>query len=109
MNFCNQGISRPGTAAVLLKLFEIRKWGFKKYGAKQYMPLSKAANDALKKNKVSRSFFRRFEAKHTELMKKRQGMVSMSRALNYLREMAKNHINELATKLIRLGIFTDAE
>ena len=25
---CNQGISRTGNATVILKLFEIRKWGF---------------------------------------------------------------------------------
>ena len=32
----------------------------------------------------------------------------MNRALNCSREMARNHIDELAAKLIRLGIFTDA-
>lgn len=68
MNRCNQGISRPGTEDVILKLLEIRKWGVQKYGAKRYKPLIKAAKDALKE-KVSRAFFRRFDAKHPELMK----------------------------------------
>ena len=36
-------------------------------------------------------------------------MVSMNRALTYSREMARNHIDELAAELIRLGILTDAE
>ena len=67
MNRCNQGISRPGTEDVILKLLEIRKWGVKKYGVKRYKPLIKAAKDVLKK-KVSRAFFRRFDAKHPELM-----------------------------------------
>ena len=70
MSSCSQGLSRPGTGAVILKLLEIRKWRFKKYRAKRYNPLSKTAKDALKKKKVSRAFFRRFDAKNPELMNK---------------------------------------
>ena len=57
MDRCNQGISRLDTMAVILKLLEIRKWGFKKYGAKQYKSLSKTAKDASKKT-VSLELFR---------------------------------------------------
>ena len=77
---------------MIFKLLEIQKWGFAKYGAKRYKPLSKAAEDALKKKNCA--FFRRFDAKHPELTKKRQGMVSIDRALNCSQEMARNHIDK---------------
>ena len=54
MNRCNQGVSRSDTTVVILKMLEIRKWGFRKYGARRYNPLSKAANDALENKNVSR-------------------------------------------------------
>ena len=35
--------------------------------------------------------------------------MSINRALNCTREMAEQHINELAAELLRAGIFEDAE
>ena len=42
------------------------------------------------------------------LTKKRQGTVSMNRALNCTREMAVSHLDDLAKELIDTGIFTNA-
>ena len=41
-------------------------------------------------------------------MKKRQGTVSINRALNCTKEMACNHINELAEELVKTNIFINA-
>ena len=40
---------------------------------------------------------------------KRQGHISISRALNCTRDMACGHIDELATELQEAGIITNAE
>ena len=48
----------------------------------------------MRQRKKNGAFFRRFDAKHPELTKKRQGMVSIDRALNCSQEMARNHIDK---------------
>ena len=108
MNRCNQGVSRKGCEDVIIKMLELRRWGINK-GVKRFKPLSKASTTALEKRKISRSFWRRFDSKHPDITRKRQGIVSMNRALNCSREMATEHIDDLANELIRLGIFTNAE
>ena len=110
MNRCHQGISRSQCEDIIIKMLQIRKWGLLRgtRGVKKFKPLSNAAKTALEKNKISRAFWRRFDSKHADITKKRQGIVSMNRALNCSREMAISHIDDLANELIRLGIFTNA-
>ena len=59
--------------------------------------------------RIGRGFWRRWRTDHPDLVKKRQGNVSMNRALNCSREMAIKHLDELAKELIEVGIFKDAE
>ena len=79
-----------------------------KHPHRKIKSLSCQAKNALTTKKLSRAFWRRFEAKHPSISRKRQGTVSINRALNCSREMAVNHIDNLALELIRLGIFTNA-
>ena len=73
------------------------------------------SNDHLRQLKIfvyfrlSRSFWLRFDAKHSSLTIKRQGNVSINRALNCTREMACEHLDNLAKELIDAGIMTNAE
>ena len=46
--------------------------------------------------------------KYKLLVRKIQGNISMNRALNWTREMAMNHLDELAEELIATGIFADS-
>ena len=71
--------------------------------------MSKNAKDALERNKLGRSFWRRWDAVHTDLVRKRQGNICMNRALNCTITMARNHLDELADELINTGIFQHAK
>ena len=44
--------------------------------------------------RLSRSFWRRFNSTHRDLTMKRQGQVSMNRALNCTKEMACSHLGK---------------
>ena len=111
MNRCNQGVSRSKCEDMIIRMLAIRKSELNKgtRGGRRFKPLSQAAEDALQKKKISRAFWRRFDTKHPDITRKRQGTVSMNRALNCSREMARGHIDDLANELIRLGIFTNAK
>nr|XP_047127183.1 uncharacterized protein LOC124808146 [Hydra vulgaris] len=50
----------------------------------------------------------RFKAKNPSLTLKRQGNVSINRALNFTKEMACSHLDSLAEELIEAGIMTEA-
>ena len=63
----------------------------------------------MKRNKLGRSFWRRWDAVHTDLVRKRQGNICMNRALNCTITMARNHLDELADELINTGIFQQAK
>ena len=58
---------------------------------------------------MSKSFWKRGDAKHSSLTREHQGNVNMNRALNCTRQMAEKYLNELAEELIKLGIFTNTE
>ena len=57
--------------------------------------------------RLSKTFCQRFHLDHPSLTMKRQGNVSMNRALNCTREMAESHLDDLASELIKCGIMTD--
>ena len=58
---------------------------------------------------MSKSFWTRWDAKYIRVLtKKRQGTVSMNRALNCTKEMAVSHLDDLAQELLDAGILTNA-
>ena len=58
--------------------------------------------------RVARLFWRRWKAVHTDLVGKVANKVSINRALNCTCALACKHLDDLAQKLIILGIFTNA-
>ena len=48
--------------------------------------------------RLGRSFLRRLNAKHSSLTMKRQGTISMNRALNCTRNMATDHLDKFKLK-----------
>ena len=90
---------------VIIKILQIRK-SVNKAGGRKHIKLSKYAKDVLQRKKVGRSFWRRFQAQHPKLAKKRVNKVSVSRGLNCTRQMAIEYIDELAEELIDTGIAT---
>ena len=71
--------------------------------------LSRHAENAIAKKKLSKTFWGRFTTSNPILTMKRPGNVSTNRALNCTKEMAIQHLDELAEELISCGIFKDAE
>ena len=59
---------------------------------------------------LSKSFWKHWDSKYDHVLtKKRQGTVSMNRALNCTREMACSHLDDLGDKFIKVGIFSNAQ
>ena len=92
-----------------MNVLKTRKLAIGKCHGRRVTPLSRYAQNALRKNKLSQSFWKRWDTKHSSLTRKHQGNVNLNRALNCTREMATEHLNELADELIRLGLFKDAK
>lgn len=93
----------------MLNVLEVRKHAYKNLRGRNIKKLSPNALRALTTKKLSKSFWRRWDSKYQkQITKKRQGTVSINRALNCTREMACNHLNELAEELIKTDIFVDA-
>ena len=65
-------------------------------GGRRYNSLSVNDESTLKSRKLSRSFWKRWDAKHHDLRMKRQGTVSMNRAMNCTCDMASSHLDALA-------------
>ena len=105
-NRCLQGLSKVALSKLILETLKIRDHANKKLkGGRGFIKLSKAAKEALSKNKLGRSFWRRWDSVHSDVVRKRQGNVAMNRALNCTTEMAQEHLDELADELIQCGIF----
>ena len=75
---------------------------------RKYIKLSKNANRAIQRSRVGRGFWRRFHASYPDIVRKRQGTVSVNRALYCTRDMAANYLDELSNELISAGIFENA-
>ena len=109
-NCCLQGINKRKLTTLILDIIKIRDYANKKYkGGRGFCELSANAKRALRAKKLSRSFWKRLDAKHDHLRMKRQGTVSMNRTLNCIRDMACSHLDALAQELIDTGIFTNAK
>ena len=110
MNRACRGLNRAKVSKLLLDILRIKDHANKKLkGGRKYAKLTPNARKALEDNKLSRSFWRRFDAKHPSLTTKRQGHVSVNRALSCTREMACEHLDDLAEELIAAGIMTNEE
>ncbi|XP_047131042.1 uncharacterized protein LOC124810350 isoform X2 [Hydra vulgaris] len=104
-----QGINKTELTK-LLDILRIRDYMNKRCkGGRKLIKLSPNAKSALVNGKLSRSFWTRFHAKHSSLTIKRQGQVLINRALNCTREMACNHLNDLAMELQAAGIMKNAK
>ena len=105
-----QGISRGEITNVVHDILILRKKVDKTLkGGRKYIPLSRNAQNFLQKNKLSKSFWRTLEVNNKCLTRKRQGSASSKRAVACTKEMAINHIDQLASELINTGIFKNAE
>ena len=76
---------------------------------RKYEKLTDNALKVLARNRAGRGFWRRFHVANPCLVRKRQGTVSVNRALNCTRTMAEIHLDDLASDLIDAGIFGNAE
>ena len=95
---------------LILDIVKIRDYANKKFkGGRRYNSLLVNAKRALQSGKLSRSFWKRWDAKNNDLRMKRQGTVSMNRAMNCTRDMASSHLHTLAKELIDAGIFTNTK
>ena len=105
-----QGMNRKDLTKLILDVLKIRNHYNKTIPkGRRTRPLSKNAKAALETNKLSKSFWRRWDAKYRDVTLKRQGTISANRALNCTLEMAQTHLDGLAKELIDAGIFTNAE
>ncbi|XP_065640013.1 uncharacterized protein LOC136072675 [Hydra vulgaris] len=104
-NRCLQAINKQDITKLIINVLRVRDYtNTKMKGGRKFQKLSLNARAALEKGKLSRSFWLRFNAKHSSLTIKRQGSVSINRALNCSREMACNHLDSLAKELVDVGI-----
>ena len=77
-------------------------------GGRKFKKLSPAAKQVLSTGKLSRKFWERYDTKNRGVIrKKRRGSTSMKRVLSCTKEMATEHIDELAMELVRCGILTN--
>ncbi|XP_065659961.1 uncharacterized protein LOC136083927 [Hydra vulgaris] len=108
-NRAMQGINKAELTKLVLDVLKVRQYTNKRLkGGRKFIALSANAKNALTKNKLGKSFWMRFKAKNPSLTLKRQGDVSINRALNCTREMACFHLYALAEELIETGIMTKA-
>ena len=93
----------------MLNVSGVRKQACRNLGGRQITKLSPNAQQPLQTKKLSKSFWKRWDAKYQKyITEKRQGTVSINRALNCTKEMVCNHLNELAEELIECNILIDA-
>ena len=98
---CLQGINKSELTMIMLNVSGVRKQACRNLRERQITKLSPNAQRALQAKMLSNSFWRRWGAKYQSI-----GTVSINRVLNCTKEMACNHLNELAEELIECNIFT---
>lgn len=103
-----RGLSRAETEKLILDMLKVKDH-INKTSRKDFVKLTDNAKKALIKNRIGRGFWRRFDIAHPDVKRKKPGNVSINRALSCTRDMAAIHLDELATELIEVGIFTNAE
>ena len=105
-----QALNKKSLTALILDILKIRRHFNKTVPrGRRTTPLSDNAKQALAMNKLSRSFWLRWDTKFQDICKKRQGTISTKRGMNCTREMAEAHLDELAEELINANIFTNSK
>ena len=100
---CLQGMSQKQVEDVVLSILRTREQVNKK-GGRRFIALSSVAKAALRKKKVSRSFFIRLRTKYPELRMKVPRKVDINRGFNVTREMATEYLDDLAAEVNDAGI-----
>ena len=101
-----QPVNRIMIEERILALLKLRnQTNRSKKGGRKFKKLSPAGRRALDRGKLSRKFWERFDTKHRAVLrKKRRGATSMKRVLSCSKEMATEHIDNLAEELMSCGI-----
>lgn len=107
-NRCLQGLNRAEITTLIIHVLKVRQLGLQKFHGRKLKPLSNAAKKVMESNRLSKSFWKRWDAKHSSITRKRPGNVNLNRALNCTQAMAEEHLDQLADEMQRLRIFTDA-
>ena len=100
---CLQGMSTKEVKVVGLNILKTREQINKK-GGRRFSALSNVAKDALRKRKVSRSFFLRLRTTYPELKMKVPKKVDINRGFNITQAMAVEYIDDLAAEINHAGI-----
>ena len=100
---CLQGMSTKEVEVVVLNILKTREQINKK-GGHRFSALSKVAKDALRKKKVSRSFFPRLRTTYPELKMKVPKKIDINRGFNVTQAMAVEYIDDLAAEINHAGI-----
>ena len=103
-NRCRQGVTHKDAEGVVLNILRTRKY-VNRRGGRKAVPLNNNAKKALEKGRIDkRRFFTRLMSEYPKLRCKSQRKVSVKRGLRCTREMAIEHLDELAELLIETGI-----
>ena len=100
---CLQALNIQETGKVVINILKVRR-DMNKIGGRRFIKLSTNAQDALRSEKISRSFFNRLRTKYPELKMVKPKKVDLNRGLNVTRQMAEEYIDDLAVECNLLGI-----
>ena len=102
-NRCCQGLTEAAASDIAINILKVRV-DVNKRGGRKFIPLSKQAKKALSDKKVGRRFFQRLKIAHNNLIMKSPKSLEINRGLNITREMAENHLDDLAMEINLAGI-----
>ncbi|XP_065655958.1 uncharacterized protein LOC136081783 [Hydra vulgaris] len=95
-NYAYQAMNRKKLTNLIMDVLKIRDYANKKMkGRRKFIALKKS---------LSKSFWRLWDAKHVNVSLKRQGIITMNRAMNCTCEMACSHLDDLAKELVECDI-----
>ena len=107
-NRCIQGLNRAEITTPIIYVLKVRQLVLQKFYGRKLKPLSNAAKKVLENNRLSKSFWKCWDAKHSSITRKQPGNVNLNRAPNCTQAIAEEHLDQLADEMQHLGIFTDA-
>lgn len=104
-----QPLGRRDMNGYIMNILKLRKHCNKTLKGRRMKALSTSARNAVSKGKVSLHFWRRFDAAYPDLTMRRAKTTAIRRAMACTKEMAVQHIDELAEELIKNDIMTNYE